>query len=427
MANATVTRFHIYRGYRVLAVVFLAQMLTIGLVSYGFGIFVHPVSAEFHLSRAEMNTTLIIILTGMAVGAPLVGHLIDRYSAKYIMSTGAVCFGISVCGIALARSVLVAGLLLIPLSLSAVTISHVMTSSLVSRWFFENRGRALGIAAISGSMSGVAVVPVLAYLVAKLGWRHALFGFGLIEGAVIAVLALVFVANQPSPQEIAERYVAPDTGDQNARVFALRELLAILDFWCIGIATGLLMAIDQALYASLVAYGQERGMGLRQASFMVTIIAAVAIVGKIGSGYLCDKIDKRWLLWVAVCFTVIFMAILASHPSDAVLYLGCATVGMAIGGTIPVWYSSLAHRFGTGSYGMALGLTVLVQLPLTSSVVWLTGRIHDATGTYQNAFILFAALAVLAGLTISPVRMKPPRALHADDPQLPPAKAQSAT
>jgi MFS family permease len=231
------------------------------------------------------------------------------------------------------------------------------------------------------------------------------------------VLALVFVASQPSGQEIAGRYVTPLPGDKNARVFAVNELLRSRDFWCIGIATGLLMAVDQALYASLVAYGQERGMDVRQASFLVTIIAAVAIIGKVGSGYLCDKIDKRWLLWLAVSFTIIFMAILASHPSATILYLGCATVGMAIGGTIPVWYSSLAHRFGTGSYGMALGLTVLVQLPLTSSVVWLTGRIHDRTGSYQDAFLMFGAVAVLAGLVIAPVRMKPPQSGQAEDPR----------
>jgi predicted MFS family arabinose efflux permease len=253
------------------------------------------------------------------------------------------------------------------------------------------------------------VVPVLAWLVAALGWRRALFGFGLFEGTVIALLALAFVESRPSQQDIAERHAHPRGEGPGARVFALRELLASRDFWCIGIATGLLIAVDQALYASLVAYGQERGMGLRQASFLITIIAAVAIVGKLGSGYLCDRIDKRWLLWVAACFTVIFMAILASQPTDAVLYFGCATVGMAIGGTIPVWYSSLAHRFGTRSYGMALGLTVLVQLPLTSAVVWLTGAIHDRTGSYHDAFVLFAALAVAAALAIAPVRMTPPQ------------------
>ena len=409
------SRIRIYRGYRVLAVVFIAQMLTIGLVSYGFGIFVHPVSAEFHLSRAEMNTTLIIILSGMAVGSPFVGGLVDRYSAKSIMSIGAICFGASVCSIALSHSVVLAGLLLIPLSLSAVTISHVMTSSLVARWFFERRGRALGIAAISGSMSGVVVVPVLAYLVDRLGWRSALFGFGLFEGAVVAILALAFVASRPSEREFAERYLNSEPGDQHSPAMALSELVRNRDFWCIAVATGLLIAVDQALYASLVAYGQERGMGIRQASFLITIIAAVAIIGKIASGYLCDKIDKRWLLWASVAFTIMFMAVLASHPATAVLYFGCATVGMAIGGTIPVWYSSLAHRFGTGSYGMALGLTVLVQLPLSSSVVWLTGKIHDQTNSYQDAFLLFAALAVLAGFVFTPVRLKPLQSAKSDE------------
>jgi MFS family permease len=409
LPNANLTQVRNYRGYRVLAAVFVAQMLTIGLLSYGFGIFVRPVSAEFHLSRAEMNMALIIILTCMAVSSPFVGYLIDRYSAKYIMGIGAISFGICACGIAIARSVTVAALLLIPLSLCAVTISHVMTSALVSRWFFANRGRALGIAAISGSMSGVVVVPLLAWLVATFGWRTALFSFGVFEGTLVAVLAILFVASRPSDLESAGRRLAGSAQDDVSRTYGVRDLVAARDFWCIALATGMLIAVDQALLASLVPYGQERGMGVRQASFLITIIASVTIVGKVGSGYLCDRIDKRWLLWIAATFTTIFMAILASGPSDAVLYLGCATVGMAIGGTIPVWYAAVAHRFGTASYGMALGLTVLVHLPLQSSVVWLTGRIHDQTGSYHNAFFVFAALAVVASLVIAPVQLKPSR------------------
>jgi cyanate permease len=54
-------------------------------------------------------------------------------------------------------------------------------------------------------------------------------------------------------------------------------------------------------------------------------------------------------------------------------------------------------------------LTVLVHLPLQSSVVWLTGRIHDQTGSYQVAFMMFAALAVLSSLVIAPVRLQPSR------------------
>jgi MFS family permease len=179
------------------------------------------------------------------------------------------------------------------------------------------------------------------------------------------------------------------------------------DFWCISLATGLLIAVDYALYASLVAYGQEQGMKLQQASFLITIIASVAILGKIGSGYLCDKIDKRWLFWAAVICTIIFMAILASNPTTVLLYVGCGTVGMAVGGTIPIWYSSVAHRFGTASYGMALGLTVLIHLPLSTGVVWLTGVIRDRTHSYDYAFICFAILAALAGAVISPVSLKP--------------------
>ena len=78
-----------YRGWLVLAAAFLSAMMAVGCSSYIFGLFVVAVTREFGISRAEANNGMIALMIGAAIWAPVVGQLLDRLSARLVMSAGA--------------------------------------------------------------------------------------------------------------------------------------------------------------------------------------------------------------------------------------------------------------------------------------------------------------------------------------------------
>lgn len=406
----------IYYGWFILAVVFMAQMMTVGLTSYSFGLFVIPVSSEFGLSRADTNIGLMTIIGGMSFGAPFVGLVLDRVSARLVMAVSVVGFAAGLIAISFASSpLLVVALLAFPVSLCAISSSHLMTSTMVSRWFYARRGQALGIAALSASVSGVLVVKTLSYFIEHVGWRLTLRTYGAFEGVLIAVLALLIIRDRPADigvpidgiEASATEKVAIKADD---RVYPWRQLLTSRDVWLIALATGTLMSIDYAFFASLVPYGRLRGLPAGQAANLMATISTVAFGGKLLSGYLCDRIDKRWLMTAVSALMFVFMMILASHPSHMVLLLACMTAGLAIGATMPVWYASLAQRFGTRSYGAVLGLTLAVHVPLEMMTVRFAGVVFDRTGGYEVMFMTFACMAPLAALLLSPVSLPSPLA-----------------
>jgi sugar phosphate permease len=406
----------IYYGWFILAVVFIAQLMTIGLTSYSFGLFVLPVSSEFGLSRADTNIGLMTILTGMAFGAPFVGSVLDRFSARLVMAVSVVGFAGGLVAISFATSpLLVFALLVFPVSLCAIGSSHLMTSTMVSRWFYARRGQALGIAALSASVSGVLVVKTLSYYIEHVGWRLTLRTFGVFEGVLIVALALLIIRDRPSdigvPIDGIEASAAEKVEiEADDRAYSWRRLLKSRDMWLIALATGTLMSIDYAFYASLVPYGRQRGLTSDQAANLMATVSIVAFGGKLVSGYLCDRIDKRWLMTAVSILMVVFMVILGSNPSYAALLVACATAGLAIGATVPVWYASLAQRFGTRSYGTVLGLTLALHLPLELTAVRFAGVVFDRTGGYEVMFITFACMAPLAALLLFPVSLPSPMA-----------------
>lgn len=73
----------IYYGWFIVAASMLIYMLIIGSTFSVFGLFVQPVSEEFGLSRADMNTGLILLNLGNAALAPFIGQILGEFRGQY--------------------------------------------------------------------------------------------------------------------------------------------------------------------------------------------------------------------------------------------------------------------------------------------------------------------------------------------------------
>jgi MFS family permease len=385
------------RKWIILAAVFIAQMLAIGSTSFGFGLFVKPVAAEFGLSRGDVNIGLMLLIVGMALASPLIGRALDRLPTRWTMVGGALLFGVGALLVAFARDLwLLGAAVFLPLAFGTAALGPVTASTLVARWFDERRGRALGIVAISASAGGMLVVPALSFLIERHGWRWAVGGAGLAISVIVLLLALVAIRERP-----------PATGRESAAIpeqrWTVRQLFASRDFWLLVTSVGLLLAINQALLSSLVAYGSDRGFSVAQATALITAVSASSIIGKILIGMLADIVDKRLLLAGAAILLILFVSLLLLHPVFPVLILGCLLAGAAIGGVSPIWAALISSRFGVMSFGMVMGLTVQVQMPLLLAALRFIGVSYDRGGSYDEAllvFLLLVPVALVAALAI---------------------------
>ncbi|ARS27254.1 MFS transporter [Sphingomonas sp. KC8] len=379
----------------ILAAVFIAQMMAIGATSFGYGLFVKPVIAEFGMSRGNANLGLMLIIVGMALVSPLVGQMLDRFPARWTVIGGGALFGIGAAIVAMTSNLWVlAAAIFLPLAVGTTALGPLTASTLVARWFDERRGRALGIVAISSSTGGLLVVPAMAALIEQFGWRGAvaITGFAV---AMVATLIGLFV--------IRERTV-PVVGSAETPAMAAvgrwtaRQLIGTRDFWLLVLSVGVLMGVSQALLSSLVAYGTDRGFSLAQATALVLCVSASSIAGKLVIGMLADSIDKRWLLAGVALLLELFLVILMMHPVYPALVAGCLAAGAAVGGTYPVWAALISSRFGIASFGMVMGLTVQFQMPIILGSLRFVGDSFDRTGSYDQAFAAFAILAPIAFL-----------------------------
>ena len=403
-----------YYGWNVVGLTLVAQMLVVGATYSSFGLFVKPVSAELNLSRADMNTALILFNIGTGLLAPFVGRLLDRFPVRRIFVFCVLCLGGSLIALGLSRSVwLSAGLMVGPVAAGGLGAGALTASVMIARWFAAQRGRAMAISAIGMSLGHLAVAPVAGWLIETQGWRSALVLVGVGVTAILLTLSL-FIRERPGPDD---RETGPQRPDEAApqREAAAPEapakvttILAMPQFWLIGLSAAVAMAVSKAVLVTLPPLALDSGLSMMQATSLVSIAGGAAIAGKLLLAVIADKLERLYLFALLLCFGAGVNAALLASDSYPFL-LGCALVyGLTTTTQTPVLYAVLADRFGAASYGTVRGLLAPINAVISAVAIRFSGEIFDRTGAYDLLFGLFVAVQLVAAVLIVAVRFTRP-------------------
>jgi MFS family permease len=384
----------VYYGWFVLAASAACELLVMGATAYAAGLFVLPLQAEFHISRASANSSVIILYLGASIAAPFIGRLLDRLPIRLVVACGAIILALAFAGIAATSSLLVmALLLLIPASIGFVAVGPLTTQTLTTRWFNRHRGLALGIAAVATSGGGFVVVPLLGLAIQRYGWRQGLLYEGLVVAVIIIALALTVLRNRPSdvgleghPENLG---VANDAGPVTV---SLKEIFLAGAFWIPSLALAMISGTSQATVITLVPYGAQLGFAPAQAALLISGFAIAAAITKISAGLLADRINQRLLLVVAALAMMLSWLVLLFSPSYGALLAGACLAGIALGCALPTTAGLIAAHFGARRFGAVMGWTSTLTGILAIAAVLFVGSVFDRSHSYVLAFQVFAVL-----------------------------------
>ncbi|RVT91215.1 MFS transporter [Sphingomonas crocodyli] len=399
----------IYYGWYLVAACILIYMAVIGTGSAAYGLYVKPVAAEFDLSRATMNTGMILFNVGMAVTALVVGRLIDRFPLRPIMIVSGTLLGGCMALLGLSNNLMLdAFVIVLPLAAGTVGAGTLTVTVLLARWFTKQRGRVLALAAMGMSLSNLTVIPLIGHMIAQYGWREALIFSGIGIAVVVSALAMI-VRDRPGPDEVEPGRPSAAVGGAPALGVRLtvRDILTNPNFWLIGTGAGIGLAIMQTLGISLVPLATDGGLSMVQATSLLSVMGVTAVVSKLTLAVVADYFDRSTLL--AGCFTLLAVAnatLLIDHSYVALLAI-CVLIGAASGSGAPLYYALVADRFGMISLGTVRGLMTPLTAALAAIFLRFGGEVYDRTGSYRLMFVSFAIAAVFAAILLLAPRIFP--------------------
>jgi MFS family permease len=403
--NQAGAKRRVYFGWYIVAIAVLVNTALIGTTYSIFALLVLPVSTEFNLSRADMNTTLILLMVGNTVFAPFIGRMVDRFPLRRIMIGFAILYGVSLAGLGVSSSPLVsAAIVVAPLSAALLGSGTLTMTVLVGRWFVAQRGRALALAALGLSTGGFIVAPAAGLLIGQVGWRLTLVSLAA-AGTVLTIALALVVRDRPAPGESESGEVtiaAPDRGADAPKCTPAKvsTLLTNPRFWAISVSTALAASIVQGVSISIVPLALENGMSMLRATTLVSAAAGASIAGKLLLSVIADKVDRFLLLTVMFLLGSVVNALLLTGTGYYML-LGCAVfLGLATGAMMPAFYALLADQFGIENFGTVRGMSVPIFSVINAVALRFAGEIYDRTGNYDVLFMAFVGAELLAAVLI---------------------------
>ncbi|MFY9603020.1 MAG: MFS transporter [Pseudolabrys sp.] len=393
-------------GWRTPAVVVACGCL-IAMIAFGprssLGFFLTPMSQEQHWGREVFSMAFAIQNLLWGIGQPFAGGIADRFGANRVMVVGAVFYAL---GLALMAHATTPGMLdlsagvLIGLGLSGCSFNIVLGAFgklLPEKW----RSLAFGAGTAAGSFGQFLYSPIGVALMDKFGWQTALTIFACVTMLILPLSIALATPAAPAGQKAT---VKPTQSARQAfaEAFGHRSyVLLVLGFFTCGFQLAFVTV-------HLPSYLIDRGLSAQIGGWTLATIGLFNIIGSITSGYLGNRMPKRYILSIIYFARALSIVACISLPASPVttLVFGAVT-GLLWLSTVPPTSALVAVMFGTRWLAMLFGFAFFSHQVGGFLGVLLGGFVFDTYGSYNPVWWLSVFFGVMSALINLPIIEKP--------------------
>ena len=381
----------------------LAQLVTWGSVFYGFSLLMEPVERDLGLTRAQTSLAFSLALLAEGLLAYPVGRWIDRGHERAVMTGGSLL--IAVC-LALHSFVTgMTGFYAVWIGLGAALSATLYTPvfAVVTRRFPEDFRRAIITLTFLGGLASTVFIPLTAWLIQQLGWRHALWVLAAFHLLLCAPLHAMVLRGAPQ-RAAASGSEAPPT--------PLAHYLRSAPFLLIGVFVVLMMGVTAALPAHMVSLLRENGMSEFWVIAVPASIGLIQVLGRLLLYFFEHHFDLHLANRLIPCLVPLGLASLLAAPlvggghgkaALLLVMLFVAFYGMGNGmltivkGTVIAQYVNRDHVASlNGALGPPLAIARAVA-PLALGLLWRP----DAGYTYGLWLLLVASVVAVLALLLA--------------------------
>ena len=277
----------------------------------------------------------------------------------------------------------------------------VSYSKVISRWFDQKRGLALGLA-MAGSGLGAAIMSPLAQaLIATVGWRHAYVLLGLLAIGVTVPVVGLFLKEAPQTMGLlpdGETVVQAGTTKPSGQEAGMssHEAWHTGTFWLMLGAFFLISVSFHGYIVHLVPLLTDRGTSAQSAALVVSLGATGAVLGRVVGGYLLDHFFAPYIAIGFFCGFALGIFLLWSGASGGLVFAAAVLVGLGLGAEFDVMAYMVSRYFGLRAFGEIYSYAFAAFTLGAVIGPLLMGVSFDSTGSYGPALAGFVVATLIA-------------------------------
>ncbi|HYL72073.1 MAG TPA: oxalate/formate MFS antiporter [Candidatus Dormibacteraeota bacterium] len=397
-------------------IVGLICMIMVANLQYGWTLFVGPIGAKYHWTKAAIQVTFTIFVLFETWLVPAEGYLVDRFGPRMMIVGGGVLCGIAWALNSVAGSL---GMFYFAAVLGGIGAGAVYGTCIGNavKWFPGRRGLAAGITAAGfGAGSAATIIPI-AHMIKNSGYEQTFLTFGLFQGIVVVVVGMFILA--PSAGFFASApKMAPGAGRHQAQPL---EMLRTPVFWVMYIMFVMMAAGGLMATAQLAPIAKDFkvdeipvsliGLTMPALTFALSLDRILNGLCRPFFGWVSDRIGREQTMLIAFLLEGVGIVALANLGTDPVMFvLLSGLVFFAWGEIYSLFPATVTDTFGatfattnTGLMYTAKGTAALL-VPLANVMV-------AAKGNWHGVFITAATLNIIAAL-MAIVVLKPMRSAY---------------
>lgn len=401
----------------ILAVCFFTITFTNGLTLGGLVVFdrelldyLSEVTGE-EVLRQELKLKDAITLWSTAVFAFIAGIIIDRIGVRALMISG--MFLLSATFYFYAKSDSLIDMYVIHifqgmvLSMSGMVINVV----LISKWFNDNRGLAIGVL-LAGTSVGNGIFPQINTYLLTINdgdWRQVMIWLALIP---LGYIPFLFAFIKEKPEDVAVKEDNQTSNDFKASSieggFTLQQTLVSANFWFLSVMAFCTFYSILAMIGHVFLMLDGEGYSPQISATGVSIIFIGGFIGKVISGKLAEMIGRKIVLVGGVAMMLLGSLLIVSsifYKNPLLIWIGLTLYGTGWGGLYTLIQLLVADLFGLIAIGKIMGVINIIDTIGGGLGPIITAVIYDSTQNYLLPFLVISALLVIALISSSMLKI----------------------
>jgi MFS family permease len=406
-------RLRFFYGWIIVVVTFVTMGIGVNART-AFSLFFPPIINEFGWERGVTAGAFSFGFLVSGAVSPLIGRLMDRAGPRAVMELGV--------------ALMAGGMLLAPLTTQpwhlyltigvmvgagSVCLGYSGQSLFLPNWFNRRRGLAIGLAFAGVGIGSMTLLPWVQLMIEQTGWRTACTAMGIL---ILVVLAPINLLLRKRPEDLGLQPDGDDAPSASSKPvsyvvdphwagveWTLSRAIRTARFWWLAVGYFGGLYIWYAVQVHQTKYLLDIGFSPGVAVWALGAVSLLGIPGQILLGHVSDRVGREWIwsascLGFAICFAVLIA--LVRFPSLPLVYVMVLAQGALGYGLTSIMGAVVLEIFQGKEFGSIFGTVMLAALAGGAAGPWVTGLLHDISGSYTLAFAIGIGVSALSAVAI---------------------------
>lgn len=354
---------------------------------FAVGLTLRPIVDELGWARSELGLAVALFMVVSAAGMFAAGFLADRAGPRLVLSGG-----LLVCALGIGMMCLMTApwhalvLYGVVYALGSGAASMIPVGVMVTRAFPQRLGIANAVVMSGMSVGQLVMIAALAAAMLSVTWRSVYLLLGLANLVLVPILIFAI----PKTTAAQSKAARPEDG------LNLRQAARTRQFWLLLAIYAICGFDDFFVSTHVVAFAQDRGVDAFLAGNLLAFMGLTGLIGVVAGGAFSDRFGPIWPTVLAFAARVVVFGLILVDQSALSVAIFALVFGATFMVTAPLTVVFVKQSFGSRHLGALTGLITMVHQVFGGLGAYFGAAVFDATGTYNNAFVLIGAVSLVA-------------------------------